>query len=336
MLSRADAVIHLAGINRPSDEREFETGNAALTQEIVSAVTAAGRCPPLAFTSSVRALEDTAYGRSKRAAEQAVVSYARSQGAAVAIYRLPNVFGKWSRPFYNSAVATFCHSIARDLPFEVHDPSRKLRLVYGEDVARALVDFVRGASRGQAEPDGVHRPDVLPLYERSLGEIVEYLQAFRAMRTELVVPDLSDDFTRKLYGTYVSFLPPTDAGYALHQRTDNRGTLAELLKSRSFGQVFVSRTHPGVTRGNHWHHTKSEKFVVVEGEALICLRALDSTETIEIRVNGSEFRVVDMLPGYTHSITNIGIGELITLFWASELFDPDQPDTYPLNVIPSV
>jgi UDP-2-acetamido-2,6-beta-L-arabino-hexul-4-ose reductase len=169
-----------------------------------------------------------------------------------------------------------------------------------------------------------------------LGEIVEYLQAFRAMRTELVVPDLSDDFTRKLYGTYVSFLPPTDAGYALHQRTDNRGTLAELLKSRSFGQVFVSRTHPGVTRGNHWHHTKSEKFVVVEGEALICLRALDSTETIEIRVNGSEFRVVDMLPGYTHSITNIGIGELITLFWASELFDPDQPDTYPLNVIPSV
>lgn len=324
LAAQADAVIHLAGVNRPTDEREFETGNVALTRDLVSALEAAGRKATLVLASSSRADEDTPYARSKRGAEAAVREYGERSGATVAIDRLPNVFGKWSRPFYNSAVATFCHSIARDLPFEVHDERTSLRLVYGEDAAQHLI----GQALGRISPDA----EAAPVYERTLGEIVALLRQFRALRTELVLPDFSDDFVRKLYTTYVSFLPPEAAAYALHQYTDDRGALAELLKSPWFGQIFVSRTKPGITRGNHFHQTKTEKFVVVEGEADIRLRAIDGNEVTMFRVRGSEFRVVDIPPGLTHSITNVGAGELVTLFWSSEVFDRDRPDTYMLQV----
>ncbi len=255
-------------------------------------------------------------------------AYAAETGAPVAIYRLPNVFGKWSRPFYNTAIATFCHLIARDEPVEVHEPDRVLTLVYGEDVARDMIARATASS----PVSGVESPVVTPAYERRLADIVQLIQQFRAMRTDLVVPNLGDEFTRKLYGTYVSFLPLDDVSYPLRQFQDERGALAELLKSHAFGQVFVSRTRPGITRGNHYHHTKTEKFVVVEGDAVIRMRPIAGGDVTEIAVRGSEFRVVDIPTGYTHSITNVGDRELITLFWASEIFDPERPDTYFLNV----
>lgn len=324
-LVRADAVIHLAGINRPANEAEFTTGNVDFTREVIETLEAAGRQATVVFASSSRAGEPTPYGRTKQAAEEIIQQYGRRTGAGVAIFRLPNVFGKWSRPFYNSAVATFCHSIARDLPIEVHDADRELRLVYGEDVANAMISAAR--NRGRCVPE------VQPQYERKLGEVVALLRQFRSLRTELVLPDFSDGFVQKLYTTYVSFLPAEAVAYPLRQHTDERGALAELLKSPWFGQVFVSRTKPGITRGNHFHHTKTEKFVVVEGDAVIRLRHLGSEDVLEIPVRGSEFRVVDIPPGYTHSITNVGSGELVTLFWSSEIFDRSRPDTYPLQVV---
>jgi UDP-2-acetamido-2,6-beta-L-arabino-hexul-4-ose reductase len=323
-------VIHLAGVNRPTDEREFVTGNVELTRAVADGLRAAGRGAPLVIASSTRAADDTPYGASKRAAEEAVREYGARSGAPVAVFRLPNVFGKWSRPFYNSAVATFCHSIARDLPFDVHDETTKLQLVYGEDVAHALIAQARGTA---ARPAAGELATVEPVYERTLGQIVALLQQFRALRTELVLPDFSDTFVRKLYTTYVSFLPVEEVSYALHQHTDDRGALAELLKSPWFGQVFVSRTKPGITRGNHFHHTKTEKFVVVEGEAVIRMRPSEGGPVTEIPVRGSDFRVVDIPPGCTHSITNVGTTDLVTLFWSSEIFDRARPDTYMLPVV---
>jgi UDP-2-acetamido-2,6-beta-L-arabino-hexul-4-ose reductase len=328
-LSTSDAVIHLAGVNRPDDEREFATGNAGLTESVVGMLLGSGRSPAFLLSSSSRALDESPYGRSKLGAEEAVVRYHEQSGAPVAIYRLPNVFGKWSRPFYNSAVATFCHGVARDVPFEVHDPASSVRLVYGEDVARSMVER---ALRPTPESREDVYPAVRPEYERTLGEIVALLQQFRRLRTELLVPDLSDDFVRKLYGTYVSFLAAADVGYPLAQFSDERGSLAELLKSPWFGQVFISRTRPGITRGNHFHHTKTEKFVVVEGAAVVRMRSADGSEVSETRVDGRDFMVVDIPTGSTHSITNVGESELVTLFWASEIFDRARPDTYPLDV----
>lgn len=328
-LARADAVIHLAGVNRPTDEREFVTGNVDFTRTVVDGLVKAGRKAALVLSSSSRAVEDTPYGRSKLAAEALVAGYGRDTGAPVALFRLPNVFGKWSQPNYNSAVATFCHAVARGLPFEVHDRSRGISLVYGEDVARTMI--TAALSDGAGKRVGEFHV-VEPRYDRTLGEIVTLLEEFRALKTALRLPDFSDSFVQKLYTTYVSFIPTDELSYALHQYTDERGALAELLKSPWFGQVFVSRTRPGITRGNHFHHTKTEKFVVVEGDAVIRLRAVDSTEVVEIPVRGSDFRVVDIPPGYTHSISNVGPGEMVTLFWSSEVFDRGRPDTYMLPV----
>lgn len=325
-LARADAVIHLAGINRPKDDREFIVGNVDFTRTIVDGLRDAGRKATLVISSSSRAAEDTPYGRSKAQAEDLVRAYAQATGARTAVFRLPNVFGKWSRPNYNSAIATFCHAIARDLPYQVNDRNTQLTLVYGEDAAAALI------AAALTPGDAGEEPRVAPVYQRTLGEIVDLLAQFRALRTELRLPDFSDSFVQKLYTTYVSFLPADNLAYDLHQYTDDRGALAELLKSPWFGQVFVSRTKPGITRGNHFHHTKTEKFVVVEGEAVIRLRAIDGDEVIEVPVRGSDFRVVDIPPGYTHSITNVGQVDMVTLFWSSEIFDRDRPDTYMLPV----
>jgi UDP-2-acetamido-2,6-beta-L-arabino-hexul-4-ose reductase len=328
-LAGADAIIHLAGINRPRDEHEFTEGNVDLTRAIVDVLKDAGSRAPVVFSSTSRALENTPYGRSKLAAEDALRAHASDSGSRVTLFRLPNVFGKWSRPNYNSAVATFCHAIARDEPVDIHDSARTVCLVYSEDVARELI---AAATRDPAGRGTVEYPTVEPQYERTLGDLVALIREFRAMRTALLVPDLGDDFTRKLYGTYVSFLPLAGVSYPLRQFQDERGALAELLKSPRFGQIFVSRTRPGITRGNHFHHTKTEKFVVVEGDAVIRMRGIEGDAVAEIAVRGSEFRVVDIPTGYTHSITNVGSGELVTLFWASEIFDPSRPDTYPLDV----
>ncbi len=323
-LAEAEAVFHLAGVNRPLEVSEFEEGNAGLTQSICSILRETGRNPLIVMSSSIQAALDNPYGKSKLHAEQALRSYSADVNAPVAIYRLKNVFGKWCRPNYNSVTATFCHNIAHDLPISISNPEKKLELVYIDEVVCALVSTLDNP------PDnGLCEFREVPVsFETTLGNLAELIQSFKASRKTLVLPDLADGFVKRLYSTYLSYLPEDDFSYPLDQKTDNRGSLAEFVKAKGAGQIFVSRTKPGITRGHHYHDTKTEKFLVVEGEAVIRFRHIHSDEVLEYKVSGKDFTPVDIIPGYTHSITNIGQGELVTLFWASELFDPDNPDTY--------
>jgi len=310
----ADAIVHLAGANRPPNESEFTEVNRDLIAQIVEGL---GEARPLiVFSSSTQADLDNPYGLSKRGGEEVLQGY----GNAV-ILRLPNIFGKESRPFYNTVVATFCHNVARGEACSVSDPSREVTFVYIDDVVATILD-----SLGRP-PVGVEFRTVPTEYKRTLGQLLSEIESFREMRTSLLIPDLSDRFLVSLYATYLSFLPQDDFAYSLLKREDERGSLAEFVKSKQFGQIFVSRTHPGITRGNHFHHTKTEKFLVLEGEAVIRFRHAASDEVIEYPVKGEEYRVVDIPPGYTHSIENVGQTELVTLFWASEIFDPERMDT---------
>lgn len=323
----ADFVFHLAGVNRPMDPSEFDDGNRGLTARLCTRLEQRGIKPVLVLASSIQAGGDNPYGRSKRAAEQAVEDWSkRTQGTAV-VFRLSNVFGKWCRPNYNSVVATFCHNVARDLPIQISSETNALTLAYVDDVVAALM-----ACMDVRPPAGLTTRDVPVSHSTTLGGLVRLIRSFRSSRESLLLPDFSDPFVRKLYATYLSYLPPADFSYPLRQRSDDRGTLAEFLKSPTFGQIFLSRTKPGITRGNHYHHTKTEKFMVVEGEAIIRFRQIGMDDVIEHRVNGTDFKVVDIPPGYIHSIENVGAGELVTLFWASEIFDPNTPDTFMLQV----
>jgi UDP-2-acetamido-2,6-beta-L-arabino-hexul-4-ose reductase len=329
----AAVVFHLAGTNRPEHESEFTTGNVGSLEAVfaaLDALPAAGESmtrPLILLSSSTQANHDNPYGRSKLAAERALEAYAARTGTAAVIYRLPGVFGKWCRPDYNSVVATFCHNIARGLPITISDPSRVVELVHVDDVVARFVTHLedRGA--------GVVRGEVSPTFTVSLGELAERVRGFRAMRETLEVADATDPLTRRLLGTYTSYIPPADLAYELEQRTDARGTLAELLKSPHFGQMFVSRTRPGITRGNHYHDLKVEKFCVLEGEAIIRFRPVLGDEVTEHRLSGSDFKVVDIPPGTTHSIENVGTSEMIVLFWASEILDRDRPDTHFCEVL---
>ncbi len=325
----ADVIFHLAGVNRPEKEEEFLTGNSGLTDRIIEVICRGKRRPLLVLSSSIQALLDNPYGRSKLLAEKAIENYATTGGNGI-VFRLPNVFGKWSRPNYNSAVATFCYNIARDLPITVSDPKRTLELVYVDDVVREFLSVLDDTSLS-----GFRQGEVRPVYTIELGELVKEIQAFKETRTTLRLPDLDNSFRKALLATYTSFLPDKGLCYSLAKKTDERGSLAELLKSPHFGQIFVSRTKPGITRGNHWHDTKVEKFCVVEGDAVIRFRHVDNGRVISYPVRGAEFQVVDIPPGYTHSIENVGKGELVVLFWSSEPFDQARPDTYASMVLPS-
>lgn len=345
-VAQADWVFHLAGVNRPRDEAEFQTGNVDLTAQLCQLLAACPRPATLVLASSIQAELDNPYGRSKRQAEAIVAQYAAQTGGQALIYRLKNVFGKWCRPNYNSVVATFCHNIARDLPITMSNPANVVDLIHIDDVvAHWLADIAnptlarhaarqRGGSAGEAAPDSpvIYR-EVTPSYTVTLEQLAGLIRSFRQIRQTLHVPDLSDEFTRKLYGTYLAYLETDQFAYDLTKRCDPRGCLAEFVKSPPFGQIFVSRTLPGVTRGNHYHHTKTEKFLVLQGQALIRFRHLLNGEVIEYPVRGEDFRVVDIPPGYTHSIENTGQDELVTLFWSSEVFDPSRPDTTPLPVL---
>jgi UDP-2-acetamido-2,6-beta-L-arabino-hexul-4-ose reductase len=328
-LAQADIVFHLAGVNRPQSEDEFRTGNAELTQWVCQTLLAARNFAPVVLASSVQADLDNPYGTSKRAAEESLAWYSGEGGSAI-IYRLANVFGKWCRPNYNSVVATFCHNTARGLPLTISDPARQLELVHVDDVVRAFLGEL-----GTAAGVGLVRRDAGPIYRITLGELADRVRSFPAMRATLRVPNFADHLTRKLYGTYLSYLPADAFAYPLEQKCDARGCLAEFIKAEPVGQIFVSRTFPGVTRGNHYHHTKTEKFLVLAGEAVIRFRHILGGEVIEFGVRGEDFRVVDIPTGYTHSIENTGAGELVTLFWASEPFDPTRPDTEFLSVLES-
>lgn len=328
-LKDTDAVFHLAGVNRPERVEEYEEGNHLLTKELCSVLEEAGRTPMVAFSSTIQVELDNPYGKSKLRAEEALRDWSIRTGAGVATFRLKNVFGKWCRPNYNSAVATFCHNIARGLPISISDPAKKIELVYIDDVIAAFLDCL------DRVPHGYEYKDISPSFVITLGDLARQIEMFRDSRHSLVLPNFSDPFIKKLYSTYISYLEEDDFSYQLMIREDARGQLAEFLKQANFGQIFISRTKPGITRGNHFHHTKVEKFLVIDGEAVIRFRRIDcdGDEIIEYQVSGKDFKVVDIPPGYTHSIENVGRAELITLFWAGEVLDPQDSDTYPLDVV---
>lgn len=322
-LQQADIIFHLAGVNRPQSIEEFEIGNAGFTGEICRKLQESGRTPKLILSSSIQAELDNPYGASKFGAEGVVRHFCEQAGAEGVVYRLKNLFGKWCRPNYNSVTATFCYNIAHDLPILVSDPANEIDLTYIDDVVEAFLAELDAPAK-----PGFRFAEPLESYNTTLGSLVDMIRLFHGHRVTLQLPDYSDPFVRGLYATYLSNLEPDNLGYGLDIKSDNRGSLAEFLKSPVSGQIFISRTNPGITRGNHFHQTKTEKFIVVQGEGAIRLRRIDSCEVIEYRVKGEEYRVVDIAPGYTHSIENIGDGEMVTLFWSSELFDPDHPDTW--------
>lgn len=327
-IKKADFIFHLAGVNRPQDLSEYDSGNRGFTEHLLNLMDKQNRKIPVLFSSSIQATLDNPYGVSKLAAEQALLNWSNKNGIAVYIYRLPNVFGKWCRPNYNSVVATFCYNIARGLPININDPSKELTLVYIDDVISEFINALNG--NPHMDEDGYC---IVPrTFKITLRELADKLFEFAQSRKSLIMPDLEDDFTRFLYATYVSYLPEDDFGYELEMKTDNRGWLAEFIKSRHLGQIFISKTKPGITRGNHWHHTKVEKFLVIQGEALIKFRQIHGDKVIEYRVSGDNLKVLDIPAGYTHSITNIGNTDLITLFWADEIFKPERPDTYYMEV----
>ncbi len=319
----AEAIVHLAGANRPPDEREFARVNRDLTEQLSNWAGEGGRCPSIIFSSSTQAEFDNPYGTSKRQAEEVLEKFAKLGLGATTVFRLPNVFGHGCRPNYNSVIATFAHNVATGLPSAMNDPKKEITFVYVHDVVSAFLQ----ALDEPILPRTVVWKSVEPMYRRTLGKVLDELESFRDMRASLRVPDFSDRFLVSLYATYLSYLPPDHFSYPLQKREDERGSLAEFIKSDHFGQVFVSRTRPGVTRGNHFHNTKTEKFLVLEGRAVVRFRHVASEVVLEYPVAGEEYRVVDIPPGYTHSIENVGASELVTLFWASEIFNPELPDT---------
>lgn len=322
-----DFVFHLAGVNRPENEIDFMEGNYHFTTQLVKILEKYDKKVPIIVTSSIQAESDNLYGRSKMAMEDLLFQYQQEMGAPVYIYRLPNIFGKWSKPNYNSVVATFCHNIARDLAIQIHDPNTELTLCYIDDVLEELLRALNGRPTVQ----GAYC--VVPVtHTISLGELANLISSFKDSRTNLSIANMDDALTKKLYSTYLSFLPVDQFLYDLKMNLDNRGSFTEFIRTSNGGQVSVNVSKPGITKGNHWHHTKNEKFLVVSGEGLIRFRKLDSEEIIEYRVNGEKLQVVDIPTGYTHSIVNVGDTDLVTVMWVNECFDPVKPDTYYLEV----
>jgi len=322
LLDGVDWIVHLAGINRPQDPAEFTTGNAGLTQALCNAVQAAGRSIPIIYSSSIQAERDNDYGTSKRAAENALLALHEATGNPVYIYRLANVFGKWARPNYNSAVATFCHNIARDLPVQINDPDAVVNLVYVDDVIASFLSLLGG------EPQVGPFATVKPVYQITVGELASQLNRFKATRDNLITEPVGTGLVRALYSTYVSYLPPERFTYAVPQHGDERGVFVEMLKTPDAGQFSFFTAHPGVTRGGHYHHSKTEKFLVIKGKACFRFRHMITGEFYELFTDGAKPEIVETVPGWTHDITNVGEDELVCMLWANEIFDRDNPDTF--------
>ncbi|MBP9019655.1 MAG: capsular polysaccharide biosynthesis protein CapF [Bacteroidales bacterium] len=322
-----DFVFHLAGVNRPKDDKEFMEGNFGFTSELLSLFKRHNNKALILMTSSIQAEKDNPYGKSKKAGEDLLFEYSCKTGAKVFVYRLPNLFGKWSRPNYNSVVSTFCYNIARGLDIKIDNPETELSLCYIDDVVEEFIKAMEGS------PVIEGKFCIVPVvYRVKLGKLAELIQSFRDSRINLSVPDMSNSFTKKLYSTYLSYLPEDDFSYELKMNIDNRGSFTEFIRTPEGGQVSVNISKPGITKGNHWHHTKNEKFLVVSGQGLIRFRRIDSNHIIEYKVSGEKLEVVDIPPGYTHSIVNIGDTDMITIMWANECFNPEDPDTYYLEV----
>lgn len=327
-IENIDFVFHLAGVNRPDDVKEFETGNYGFTEKLLEMLYLKGKKVPVLLSSSIQAERDNPYGISKKKAEDSVFEYGEKSDSKVLVYRLPNVFGKFCRPNYNSVVATWCYNIARGIPLEMSNPDNKLNLVYIDDVVDEFINALNGMeNRSDGGFCSTRR-----VFTVTLGQLADQIYLFRDTVGTIKIPSIENDFKRFLYATYISYIPKEDMAYALDMKHDNRGWLAEFMKSKQAGQIFISRTKPGITRGNHWHQTKVEKFLVIEGEAVVRLRGVYDTEVIEYRVSGDKLEVIDIPVGHTHSISNTGDRDLLTLFWANEIFNPDRPDTYFMEV----
>lgn len=329
MLREVDFVFHLAGINRPQDPQEFAVGNADLTRALCEAVAGlvatTGKRVPVVYTSSTQAARDNPYGLSKRAAEEALSALQRSHGVPVHVFRLPNVFGKWCKPNYNSAVATFCHNIARDLPIQINDPAAPVTLVYVDDVIERFLQLMDGAD---AAVDAEGFATVAPQYSTTVGELARQVQAFKDSRGTLMTERVGAGLVRALYATYVSYLPVEAFTYTVPQHSDPRGVFVEMLKTPDCGQFSFFTAHPGITRGGHYHHTKTEKFLVIKGQARFKFRHMQSGQTHELVTRGDKAEIVETVPGWTHDITNIGADEMVVMLWANEVFDRARPDTY--------
>ena len=312
--ARADFVFHLAGVNRPQNANEFYEGNRGFTEHLLALLAAAGNKAPVLVTSSIQAELDNDYGKSKREAEELIFAHERATGAPALVYRLPGVFGKWCRPSYNSVVATFCHNIANGLPIDVRDPAYSFPLVYIDDVVASFIAAMEGrAARDCSIPGYCHL--MCDAYDVTLGRLAELIESFRGSRGKLDVPDMGDAFTRKLYATYLSYLPTDGFSYPLDMHCDARGSFTEFLRTPERGQVSVNISRPGVVKGNHWHHTKNEKFLVVKGEGIIRFRRLNTEAVYEYRVSGDKLEVVDIPTGYTHNIENVGESDMVTVMW---------------------
>lgn len=324
---QCEFVYHLAGVNRPQDPKEFMEGNFGLTSILLDNLKRNNNPCPVLITSSIQAETNNPYAESKKAGEDLLFAYQQDTGARVLVYRLPNVFGKWCRPNYNSAVATFCHNIAHGLPIKINDPSAMMNLVYIDDV---VTEFIQGLI-AQENRKGCFCY-VEPVHTILLGKIADLLHEFHASREERSVPDMSDFFTKKLYSTYLSYLPTDQFSYPLKMNIDHRGSFTEFIRTPDRGQVSINISMPGIIKGNHWHQTKNEKFLVVSGKGVIRFRKIGSDEIIEYHVSGERLEVVDIPTGYTHNIENFGDTDMITIMWSNESFDPEKPDTYYLEV----
>jgi len=324
---QADFVFHLAGVNRPENESEFMEGNFDFTSKLLFALKKHHNTCPIMISSSTQASLNNPYGVSKKAGEQLLIDYAKETGAKVLIYRFPNVFGKWCRPNYNSAVATFCYNIAHDIPITVNDRTIKMNLIYIDDLVNELIDALEGNENQVGEFCKVN-----PVHEITLGSIVDLIYSFKESRELRSIPNMSDSLTKKLYSTYLSYLPEIGFSYELKMNKDIRGSFTEFIKTPDYGQVSINISKPGITKGNHWHHTKNEKFLVVAGKGVIRFRKIGSDKVIEYFVSGEKLEVVDIPVGYTHNIENLGISDMVTVMWVNEVFDSEAPDTYFVEV----
>lgn len=328
ILKEADFVFHLAGVNRPDNPDEFKAGNANLTEWICGNLLDSGCCPPIVFASSIQATSDNPYGKSKLQAEQIVDGYAKASGARHWIYRLPNIFGKWARPNYNSVVATFCYNVAHELPISIHDENHSLTLGYIDDL---LSSFLLLLSDDAPDAGFV---DMGPVYKTTVGELAATIKGIRRSRDTLITDRVGTGLRRALHATYLSYLPKEEFDYQLPVHGDARGDFVEFVKTQDSGQMSYFTALPGVTRGEHYHHSKTEKFLVIKGTARFGFHHIETDEKYGVDVEGGSGRVVETVPGWSHNVTNIGSEELIVMLWANEIFNPELPDTIAKKVQP--
>jgi UDP-2-acetamido-2,6-beta-L-arabino-hexul-4-ose reductase len=320
-------VYHLAGVNRPKEEKEFMEGNFGFTSELLGLLKKNNNKSPILITSSIQAEKDNPYGKSKKAGEDLLFTYGKETDVNVLVYRLPNLFGKWCRPNYNSVVATFCYNVARGFEIQANDPNVELSLCYIDDVVNEFIQAMEGSPSKRDK-----FCEVSVVYKEKLGNIAQLIKSFKESRSNLSIPDMKDPFTKKLYSTYLSYLPEDNFSYEIKMNCDRRGSFTEFLRTPERGQVSINISKPGIVKGNHWHHTKNEKFLVVSGKGVIRFRKVGSKDVIEYYVSGDKLEVIDIPTGYTHNIENLGDTDMVTIMWANECFDPEKPDTHYLEV----